>query len=82
MPIADLDTSKQGGVNKDARMTIAYLTNKYTKINKQQISLLMKAKLRTIVYYLTDIKYRITHKNMYPRFYKNLEIIKAKTNCI
>lgn len=82
LPIADLDTAKQGGVNKSVRMIITYLTNNYTKINMQQLSLMMKAELRTLQYYIDDIKYRMEHKAMFSDFCEKLELIKEKTNCL
>ena len=82
LPIADINASNHKSVNKSVRMTIAYLTKKYTKINKEQICLMMKLKLRTVVYYLEEIEYRIENYSQFPLFCENLEIIRNKTDFI
>ena len=47
----------------------------------QQLSLMMKAELRTLQYYVDDIKYRIEHESMFSDFCEKLRIIKDKTDC-
>lgn len=79
LPIADLSLKKLGSKNKSVRMIIAYLTRNYTKLNRQQIALMMKANLRTIGNYITETKYRIQHELMYPVFCENFNIIKEKS---
>lgn len=78
LPVADLDVKKLGTANKSVRMTIAYLTYQYTKINRPQLSLMMKAHIRTIDAYMSEIRYRMDHESMYPDFCKKIELIKER----